>query len=48
MLWQTILRYWIAKILQGDAEGRRGKVRKADVKQMLLDCSKFHCVGWKA
>ena len=51
MLWQTILRYWIAKILQAmlkEVRERRGEERKGDVKQMLLDCSKFHGVGWKA
>jgi len=46
MLWQSILRYWIAKILQAmlKEEGER----KGDIKQMLLDYSKFHNVGWKA
>ena len=49
MLWQSILRYWIAKILQAMLGKKgKGKEREGDVKQMLLDCSKFHGVGWKA
>jgi hypothetical protein len=45
MLWQTILGYWIAKILQAMLKEERE--RKGNVKQMLLGCSKFHGFGWK-
>jgi hypothetical protein len=43
MLWQTILRYWIAKTLQAMLK-EEGET-KGDVKQMLLECSKFHGLG---